>query len=83
MYYGRDPIAVMEPCTPSRADESKSIAVAIYNIHSGRNRGLESTSRVMDGMNIDLRILMETKVIDGIYTQRSRGYSTVVSNTPS
>ncbi len=46
-------MAVMEPCTPSRADGSGSIAVAIYNIRSGPNRGFESTSRVIDGMDID------------------------------
>jgi hypothetical protein len=76
-------MAGMAPCTPSRADGSGSIAVATYNIRNGRNGGLESTLRAMDGIGADLRILLETKVTVGIYTQCSSGYSVVASNAPS
>jgi hypothetical protein len=61
-------MAETEPCTSSRADGSGSIAVAMYNICSGCNGGLESALRAMEGMGIDLGILLETKVTDGIYT---------------
>ena len=37
----------------------------------------------MDGIGADLGILMETKVTDGIYTQKLSGYSVVASNAPS
>ena len=63
-------MVVTVPCTPSRADGSGSIAVATYNIRSGWNRGLEFALRAMDGIGADLGILMETKVTDGIYTQK-------------
>ena len=67
-HYGGNPMAETEPCTPSRADGSGSIAIAIYNIHNGQNGGLESALRAMDGMDINLGVLLETKVTDGIYT---------------
>jgi hypothetical protein len=76
-------MAEMEPCMPSRADGSGSIAVAMYNIHSGCNGGLESALRAMEGMGIDLGILLETKVTDGIYTQKSSGYLVTALNAPS
>jgi hypothetical protein len=76
-------MALTVPCTPSQADGSGSIAVVMYNIRSGRNGGLESALRPMDGIGADLGILMETKVTDGIYTQKSSGYSVVASNAPS
>jgi hypothetical protein len=37
----------------------------------------------MKGMGVDIGILLETKVTDGIYTQKSRGYSVAASNAPS
>ena len=76
-------MAETAPHTPSRADGSGSIAIATYNIRSGRNGGLESALRAMEGIGADLGILMETKVTDGIYTQNSIGYSVVASNAPS
>jgi hypothetical protein len=60
-------MAETEPCTPSQADGNGSIAVATYNTHSGCNGGLESALRSMEGMGINLGILLETKVTDGIY----------------
>jgi hypothetical protein len=73
----------MAPCTPSREDGSGSIAVATYNIRNGRNGGLESDLRAMEGIGADLGILMETKVTDRIHTRNSSGYSVVASNTSS
>ena len=76
-------MAETEPCTPSRADGSGSIAVATYNIRSGRNGGLKSALRAMEGMGFDLGILLETKVTDRIYTQNSSGYSVAALNAPT
>jgi hypothetical protein len=76
-------MAETEPCTPSQVDGSGSIAVATYIIRSGHNGGLVSALRVMKGMGVDLVILLETKVTDGIYTQKSSGYSVATLNTPS
>jgi hypothetical protein len=44
----------------SRADCCESFAVALYNIRSGRNGGLESALRAMAAMEVDFGILMET-----------------------
>ncbi len=52
-YYGGNPMAVTELCTPSQADDSGSIPVALYNIRSGWNGGLESALRGMNGMDVN------------------------------
>ncbi len=52
----------------SRADCCESFAVALYNIRSGLNGGLESALRAMAAMKVDFGILMETKIMGGIYT---------------
>ena len=44
-----------------------------YNICNGQNRGLESALRGMYQANMDLYILQETKLPDGIYTHGSDG----------
>ncbi len=76
-------MAETAPLTPSQADGSGSIAVATYIIRNGRNGGLESALRAMEGIGADLGILMETMVTDGIHTQNSSGYSVVALNAPS
>ena len=68
---------------PSRADGSGSIAVASYNIRSGRSGGLESALRAMEAMGVDLGVLLETKLTGGIYTRFSSGYSVVASDAAS
>jgi hypothetical protein len=82
MYHGRNPMALIASRTPSQRDGSGSIAVALWNIRNGHNGGLESALRTMEAMNVDLGILMETKVTGRIYTQNSSGYSVIVSNVP-
>jgi hypothetical protein len=61
-------MAETEPCTSSRADGSGYIAVKMYIIHNGQNGGLELALRAIDGMDVNLGILLETKVTNGIYT---------------
>ena len=68
---------------PSRADGSGSIAVASYNIRSGRSGGLESALRAMEAMGVDLGVFLETKLTGGIYTRFSSGYSVVASDAAS
>ena len=46
-----------------RAERSK---FGTYNIRNGRNGGLEAALRGMDQANLDMRILQETKITDGV-----------------
>ena len=59
------------------------IKFGTYNIPNGRNGGLEATLRGMSQANIDMGILQETKLTDGIYTRGSAGYSVVATDAPS
>ena len=47
---------------PSQAEGSGSFTVALYNIQSGRNGGLESALRAMKLMGVDCGVLLETKL---------------------
>jgi hypothetical protein len=67
----------------SQADCCKSFVVALYNIRSGQNGGLESVLRAMAEMGIDFGILMETKITEGIYIQFLSGYNVFASNAVS
>ena len=59
------------------------IRFVTYNICKGRNGGLEAALRGMSQANMDLGILQETKLTDGIYTRGSVGYSVVATDAPS
>ena len=59
------------------------IRFGTYNIPNGRNGGLEAALQGMSQANMDLGILQETKLIDGIYTRGSAGYSVVAMDAPS
>ncbi len=67
----------------SQADCCESFAVALYNIHSGRNGGLESALRAMAALEVDFGILMEIKITGGIYTRFSSNYSVFASDAVS
>jgi hypothetical protein len=54
--------------------ERASICITTYNIHSGQAGRLKMVLRVMNQMNVDIGILMETKLTDGIHTRRLSGY---------
>ena len=68
---------------PSQTDGSGTVSVASWNIHSGRNVGLEPTLRAMSSMNVDLGILQETKLTLSIYTRSSAGYCVVATEAVS
>ena len=59
------------------------IRFGTYNIRNKRNRGLESALRGMSQANMDLVIFQETKVMGGIYTRGSDGYSVVATDAPN
>ena len=54
-----------------------------YNIRNGQKGGLEAALRGMSQANMDLGILQETKLTDGIYTRGSDGYSVIATDAPS
>ena len=59
------------------------IRFGTYNISNGRNGGLEVALRGGSQAKMDLGILQETKLTDGIYTHWLAGYSVVAKDTPS
>jgi hypothetical protein len=72
---------VLEP--PSRAEGSGLFTVALYNIRSGCNGGLESALRAMKQMGVDCGVLLETKLTEGVYTRWSSGYNVRSTHAPS
>ncbi len=57
--------------------------VALYNIRSGWNGGLESALKVMAEMDIDFGILVDSKITAVIYTCFLSSYYVFVSNAVS
>ena len=58
------------------------IRFGTYNIRNERNRGLELALRGMSQAIMYLGIFQETKVIIGVYTRGSDGYSVVATDVP-
>jgi hypothetical protein len=67
-------VAVTRACPPSQPDGSGSVALALFNIQSSRNGGLEAALRAMDQLGVDIGFLLETKLMGGIYTRHLLGY---------
>ena len=59
------------------------IRFGTYNIRNRRNGGVEAALRGMSQANMDLGILQETKLTDGIYTRGSARYIVIATNAPS
>ena len=76
-------VARTRTCSPSRTEGSGSVALASFNIRSGRNGGLEAALRAMDQLGVDIGFLMETKLTGGIYTRHSSGYNVLALNATS
>ena len=72
-------------CNPTRkpTDETVQIRFGTYNIRNGRKGGLEAALRGMSQANMDLGILQETTLIDGVYTRGSAGYKVITTDAPS
>ena len=54
--------------------------IGTYNIRNGRNGGLEAALQGMSQANMDLVILQETKLTDGVYTRRSAVYNVIATD---
>ena len=54
-----------------------------YNIHNGRDRGLELKLRGMSQANMGPCIFKGKKLTKGVYTCGSAGYSGVATDAPS
>ena len=67
----------------SQTDDSGTFSIATWNILSGRGGGLESSCRALEVANVDIVVLQETKLTDGIYTRYLSGYRIVASNAQS
>ena len=66
-----------------RPGDSGSVALALFNIQSSRNGGLEGALRAMDQLGVEIGFLVETKLTDGVYTQFLSGYKFVASTALS
>ena len=72
-------------CNPTRrpTDGTVPIRFGTYNIRNGRKGGLESALRGMSQANMDLDILQETKITNGVYTHGSAGYKVIAMDALS
>ena len=69
--------------TRKPTDGTVPIRFGTYNIRNGRKGGLEASLRGMSQANMDLGILQETKLTDGVYTRGSASYNVIATEAPS
>ena len=72
-------------CNPTRKPTCGTVPIRFgtYSIRNGQKGGLEMALRGIFHANMDLGILQETKLTDGIYTRGSAGYSVIATDAPS
>ena len=70
-------------CTGRPTSGKLPIRFGTYNIRNGHIGVLDSALWGVSLANMDLSILQETKLTDGIYTRRSAGCSVVATDAPS
>ena len=72
-------------CNPTRKPTCGKVPIRLgtYNIHNGQKGELEMALRGMSQANMDLGILQETKLTDGIYTRGSASYSVIETDALS
>ena len=72
-------------CNPTRRPTYGTVPIRFgtYNIRNGRKGGLESALRGVSQANMDLGILQETKIANGVYTRGSAGYKVIAADAPS
>ena len=72
-------------CNPTRkpTDGTVPIRFGTYNIRNGQKGGLEAALWGVSQANMDLGILQETKLTDGVYTRGSAGYNVIATDAPS
>lgn len=68
-----------------KTDHSKSTVLNIctYNIQHGGNARLEAAMRAIRQMNMDLGILTETKLVEGLHTTNCEGYEIISTKAKS
>ena len=69
--------------TSTRRGDRTPISFGSYNIRNSRNGGVESALQDMSQSNLSLGVFQETKIMYGVYTRGSVGYSVVAIDTPS
>ena len=69
--------------TPTLAPKSDIdlISIATSNIQRGRNGCLETALRALDIMGLDLALLKETKLTNGIHTKYSSDYNNLLATS--
>ena len=72
-------------CNPTRRPTVGTVPIIFvtYNIRNGRKGGLKSALRGMSQANMDLSILQETKITNGVYTRGAAGYKVIATDAPS
>ena len=72
-------------CNPTRKPTGGTVPIRFgtYNIRNGRKGGLEAALRGMSQANMDLGLLQETKLTDGVYTRGSASYNVITTDAPS
>ena len=73
------------PLRPNRGstEEEVPIKFGTYNIRNGRNGGLEAELRGMDQAKMDLGVMQEMNITDGVYTRALAGYRVVATDALS
>ena len=67
----------------TRRGEKTPIWFGSYSIKNGLNVGLQSEIRGVSQDNLDLGVLQETKITDGIFTRGLEGYNVGATYVPS
>ena len=72
-------------CNPTRrpTDGTVPIRFSTYNIRNSRTGGVGVGTPGMSQANMDLGILQETKITNGVNTRGSAGYKVIATDAPS
>ena len=59
------------------------VRFSTYNIRNRRNGGLEFDISELTKEKVDVVVMQETKLIDGVYTRESSGFWVMATEAPS
>ena len=68
---------------PAQPAGSGTIPIALWNIRSGGDGGLEAACRSLDSLGVNIAVLQKTRLPAGRYTRFSNGYAIVATPAPS
>ena len=77
------PAIITEHEPPSQTDVRGNFSVALWNICSIKNGGLEGSLQEMESLGVNIGILQETKLTKGIYTRHYSNYSGIATDANS